>query len=216
MPVKVRFTVPKSVTVWAFAALVSASAALLGAAPAEAAPSLRATARAGLTTAATAPDPAGSAGFATSAAVVLDAAAPAARRAASASAVRAAYSRAQLLRIRGTRVTAVASAQRGKPYRYGAAGPRAFDCSGLAGYAYRAVRVRLPRTANAQYHAAHPISRTAARPGDLVFWLQGGRAYHVAVYAGGGKVWHAPKAGDRVRLAKIWDPAHVRFGRVAL
>lgn len=112
------------------------------------------------------------------------------------------------------RVVAAARAQRGKPYRHGAEGPRAFDCSGLTTYAYRTVRVNLPRTANAQYRAAHPVSRAAARPGDLVFWLRGGRAYHVGVYAGAGRVWHAPKPGDRVRLATIWSPREVRFGRV--
>ncbi|WP_211268592.1 C40 family peptidase [Actinoplanes subtropicus] len=121
---------------------------------------------------------------------------------------------AALLGLRGARIVAAASAQRGKPYRRGAQGPGAFDCSGLSGYAYRAVHVRLPRTANEQYHAAHPISRAAARPGDLVFWVSGQRAYHVAVYAGAGRVWHAPKPGDRVRLATIWSPGEVRFGRI--
>jgi cell wall-associated NlpC family hydrolase len=118
------------------------------------------------------------------------------------------------LAVRGARIVAVAGAQRGKPYRRGAQGPGAFDCSGLSGYAYRAVHIRLPRTANAQYHAARPIVRGAARPGDLVFWVSGGHAYHVAVYAGAGRVWHAPKPGDRVRLAKIWDSGQVRFGRI--
>lgn len=116
---------------------------------------------------------------------------------------------------RGARVVAAARSQHGKPYRHGASGPAAFDCSGLSGYAYRAVHIKLPRTANGQFHAAHPIGRAAARPGDLVFWVHGRHAYHVAVYAGAGRVWHAPKPGDRVRLAAIWDPREVRFGRVA-
>jgi cell wall-associated NlpC family hydrolase len=126
----------------------------------------------------------------------------------------ATLSPAARLAVRGARIVAVAGAQRGKPYRRGAQGPGAFDCSGLSGYAYRAVHIRLPRTANAQYHAARPIVRGAARPGDLVFWVSGGHAYHVAVYAGAGRVWHAPKPGDRVRLAKIWDSGQVRFGRI--
>jgi len=117
-------------------------------------------------------------------------------------------------RLRSYRILAIARAQKGKPYRFGAAGPRAFDCSGLAGYAYRAVNLKLPRTADQQYRYARAVARSAARPGDLVFWVSGGRAYHVGVYAGGGKVWHAPKAGDRVRLATIWSWSRVRFGRV--
>ncbi|MEU4245677.1 C40 family peptidase [Actinoplanes sp. NPDC026619] len=117
--------------------------------------------------------------------------------------------------LRGERVVAAARAQQGRPYRHGAVGPRAFDCSGLTTYAYRSVRVTLPRTANAQFHAAQPISRAAARPGDLVFWVQGGHAYHVGVYAGAGQVWHAPKTGDHVRLARIWSWREVHFGRIA-
>jgi cell wall-associated NlpC family hydrolase len=123
-------------------------------------------------------------------------------------------SASRLVQIRGIRIVAAAGAQRGKPYRRGAQGPTAFDCSGLTGYAYRAAHIRLPRTANDQYHAARRIGRAAARPGDLVFWVSGKHAYHVAVYAGSGRVWHAPKPGDRVRLAKIFSPGQTRFGRV--
>ncbi|MGK5682107.1 C40 family peptidase [Actinoplanes sp. URMC 104] len=131
------------------------------------------------------------------------AAAPAARAAAAGAAA-----------ARGVRIVAAASAQRGKPYRYGAAGPGAFDCSGLAGYSYAKVGLRLPRTAQAQYRTARAVPKAAARPGDLVFWVSGGHAYHVGVYAGAGRVWHAPKPGDRVRLAPIWSWSQVRFGRV--
>ncbi|WP_250034368.1 C40 family peptidase [Paractinoplanes maris] len=116
--------------------------------------------------------------------------------------------------IRGNKIVAVARAQQGKPYKYGARGPGAFDCSGLSGFAYGKVGLTLPRTAQAQYTAARKISQAAARPGDLVFWMSGGRAYHVAVYAGAGRVWHAPKPGDRVKLARIWSASQVRFARI--
>jgi cell wall-associated NlpC family hydrolase len=117
------------------------------------------------------------------------------------------------LRLRGEHIVAAARAQRGKPYRFGASGPTAFDCSGLTGYVYRSVHIGLPRTAQGQYRAARPVIRAAARPGDLVFWLHGRHAYHVGVYAGGGLVWHAPKQGDRVKLARIWGSVH--YGRIA-
>ncbi|WP_205650214.1 C40 family peptidase [Actinoplanes solisilvae] len=116
--------------------------------------------------------------------------------------------------VRGNQIVAAARAQQGKPYKHGSHGPGAFDCSGLTGFAYAQVRITLPRTAQAQYRAARKVSPPAARPGDLVFWLAGGRAYHVAVYAGGGRVWHAPKPGDRVKLAPIWSRNQVRFGRI--
>jgi cell wall-associated NlpC family hydrolase len=113
----------------------------------------------------------------------------------------------------GQRVIAAAKAQKGKPYALGSDGPRAFDCSGLVRFAYRKVGVRLPHTAAQQYRTARKVSRRAARPGDLVFWMSGGNVYHVGIYAGRNKVWHAPKPGDRVELAKIWT-SQVRFGRV--
>jgi cell wall-associated NlpC family hydrolase len=113
----------------------------------------------------------------------------------------------------GQRVVAAARAQKGKPYRSGARGPRAFDCSGLTGWAARRAGAKLPRTADAQYHRVRKVSRRNARPGDLVFWLSGGHAYHVGVYAGRNRVWHAPRPGQRVRRVKIWT-RDVRFGRI--
>jgi cell wall-associated NlpC family hydrolase len=119
-------------------------------------------------------------------------------------------------RMRSYHIVAAARAQRGKPYRFGADGPAAFDCSGLTGYAYRSVRISLPRTADGQFRVARPIAKSAARPGDLVFWLTGGHAYHVAVYAGAERVWHAPKTGQRVQLTAIWSWSSVRFGRIGI
>jgi cell wall-associated NlpC family hydrolase len=115
---------------------------------------------------------------------------------------------------RSLRIVTIARAQNHKPYRRGARGPKAFDCSGLTSYAYRKAGVTLHRTAHAQYRQARRIGASRARPGDLVFWVRGGHAYHVGVYAGGGKVWHAPKPGTGVKLAKIFDRDQVRFGRI--
>jgi cell wall-associated NlpC family hydrolase len=117
-------------------------------------------------------------------------------------------------RMRSYRIVGAARAQQGKPYRFGASGPSAFDCSGLTTYVYRHEGITLPRTADQQYRAARHITASAARPGDLVFWVSGGHAYHAAVYAGGGQVWHAPKPGRRVQLEKIWSWSQVRFGRI--
>ena len=105
-----------------------------------------------------------------------------------------ASSRAQAVRL--------ASSRRGSPYRWGATGPRAFDCSGLTSWTFRRVGKRLPRTAHAQYRASRKISRRSARPGDLVFY--GGRhKYHVGIYAGNGRMWHAPRRGDVVKLSRV-------------
>jgi cell wall-associated NlpC family hydrolase len=93
----------------------------------------------------------------------------------------------------------------GRPYVWGAAGPRAFDCSGLVRFVFAHVAHRsLPHNAQAQYDVAHHEPRSAIRPGDLVFFFAGGHAYHVGIYAGHGMMWHAPHPGDHVRLAPIY------------
>ncbi len=108
----------------------------------------------------------------------------------------------------------VAAAQVGVPYRYGGTSPSTgFDCSGLTLYAYARAGKRLPRTAQQQYAAATRISRASARPGDLVFFHSGSTVYHVAVYAGSGWIWHAPKPGKRVAKVRLWTSA-VTYGRV--
>jgi peptidoglycan DL-endopeptidase CwlO len=109
-----------------------------------------------------------------------------------------------------TRAVWMAAAQRGKPYRWGAAGPNAFDCSGLVQYVYKRLGVSLPRTTWGQYAALRHISHSAIQPGDLVFLDKLG---HVGIYAGYGFIWHAPHTGTRVRLSLIWDK-HYLVARV--
>lgn len=112
------------------------------------------------------------------------------------------------------KVNTKASSLKGVPYRYGGTTPRGFDCSGYAQYVYRSAGVSIPRTASAQRAATTRISRSQARPGDLVFFHRSGttRAYHVGIYAGGNQLWHAPMPGQRVKKANIWT-SKVTFGR---
>jgi cell wall-associated NlpC family hydrolase len=106
----------------------------------------------------------------------------------------------------------VAAKQKGDPYRYGATGPSAFDCSGLTLYSFKKVGKKIPRTAAAQYNASHHISKASRTPGDLVFFYGSGGVYHVAVYGGGGYIWEAPKPGGHVHKVKIWS-SKVHYGR---
>ena len=68
------------------------------------------------------------------------------------------------------KVLAYAAAQLGKPYLWGATGPDAFDCSGLAMMAYRAAGIAIPRTSQQQWAYGRQIPASQARPGDLVFF----------------------------------------------
>src|SRR5664279_4537753 len=51
----------------------------------------------------------------------------------------------------------VAISRIGDPYVYGAAGPNAFDCSGLSMFSYDHSALSLPRTAASQYASVHHI-----------------------------------------------------------
>ncbi|MCW2879230.1 MAG: Cell wall-associated hydrolase (invasion-associated protein)-like protein [Sphaerisporangium sp.] len=95
-----------------------------------------------------------------------------------------------------------AFAQVGKPYRYGGTGPGAWDCSGLTQASWRAAGVSLPRTAAEQYSwgASRRVSLSALQPGDLLFAAGLG---HVGMYAGGGKMVHAPRTGDVVKVVPL-------------
>ena len=103
----------------------------------------------------------------------------------------------------------IAAHQKGDPYRYGAAGPNAFDCSGLTFFAYRHAGFKaMPRTSSAQAHFAKHIKRSAMRRGDLIFFFDGGGVYHVGLYVGSSHgrrlVLHAPHSGTRVHVDPIW------------
>ncbi|HEX5016189.1 MAG TPA: NlpC/P60 family protein [Actinomycetes bacterium] len=99
----------------------------------------------------------------------------------------------------------VARNQKGDPYVYGAAGPGAFDCSGLTMFVYRkAAGISMQHSASAQSRRGDRIPRKAARPGDLVFMYDGGGVYHAAIYAGKGDIIHASRPGTNVKRDPIW------------
>ncbi|MFH8484297.1 C40 family peptidase [Streptomyces longisporoflavus] len=107
----------------------------------------------------------------------------------------------------------VAASKKGSPYRYGATGPHRFDCSGLTQYSFKRAGKKLPRTAAQQYNKTRHISASKRVRGDLVFFHSGRNVYHVGIYAGKGRIWHAPKSNTVVRLEKIWTKS-VSYGRV--
>ena len=91
---------------------------------------------------------------------------------------------------------------------WGAAGPDAWDCSGLTMQAWANAGVSLPHYSVAQYAATTPISVGSLRPGDLVFWSSNpgdpGTIFHVGLYIGNGNMIHAPRTGVPVKVESIW------------
>lgn len=128
---------------------------------------------------------------------------------------RAAAARSASARMSATaaHVLAIAAAQSGKPYVYGAEGPDAFDCSGFTMYVFGKVGISLPRTAAQQASVARPVS--TPRPGDLVFVHNGGGGSigHVAIYAGNGYWYEAANPSEGVGKHKAWS-TDVTYGRV--
>ena len=86
----------------------------------------------------------------------------------------------------------------GAPYAWGAAGPNAFDCSGLTSWAHKQVGKNIPRTSQAQAGGGKPVAIKDLRPGDIVSYYGG--ASHVAIYIGNGKVVHAVNSGTPVQV----------------
>jgi cell wall-associated NlpC family hydrolase len=62
----------------------------------------------------------------------------------------------------------------GSPYRSGAAGPSAFDCSGLVLWAMRQAGISVPRTSFDQYRSGTSVARSQIQSGDLVFFNTAG------------------------------------------
>jgi hypothetical protein len=104
----------------------------------------------------------------------------------------------------GERAVALAARLRGRPYAYGAAGPAAFDCSGLTMYVFARLGVRLPHNAEEQYQMVRHVPKSRIAVGDLVFFGAPGGIYHVGIYAGHHRIWHAPREGTVVSLQTIW------------
>jgi cell wall-associated NlpC family hydrolase len=106
------------------------------------------------------------------------------------------------------RAATIALQQIGDRYRYGAAGPRAFDCSGLMQYSFRHAGLRIPRTSSGQARRAHHIPKSKLRRGDLMFFTDGGHVYHAAMFLrrshGHVVMVHAPGSGQRVQRARPW------------
>ena len=94
----------------------------------------------------------------------------------------------------------------GRPYVWGAEGPRAFDCSGLTQYVFQQIGLSIPRRAVNQSEFGDRTSRL--RRGDLVFFSTDTRrssVTHVGIYEGGGVMIDASKSYGRVRRDNLHE-----------
>ncbi|OKH61813.1 endopeptidase [Mycobacterium sp. SWH-M1] len=100
-----------------------------------------------------------------------------------------------------TTVIQAALSRIGSPYSWGAAGPSAFDCSGLVMWAFQQAGISLPHSSQALAAGGQPVSRDQMQPGDLVTYYSD--ASHVGIYIGDGMMVHASTYGTPVRVAPV-------------
>lgn len=92
----------------------------------------------------------------------------------------------------------------GIPYKWGGNNVvEGMDCSGFTRAVYNLCGINIPRTAEAQFQGGYPIERDEILEGDLVFFGKNGQANHVGIYIGDGKMVHAPKRNDEIKIADI-------------
>jgi peptidoglycan DL-endopeptidase CwlO len=100
----------------------------------------------------------------------------------------------------------------GDPYVWAAAGPNAFDCSGLVVWAYAQLGISLPHYTGDLWNSGVHVARSDLQAGDLVFFYG---LDHVGFYVGNGLFLDAPQTGQNVQvqpmLWSVYDGA-VRIG----
>jgi cell wall-associated NlpC family hydrolase len=100
----------------------------------------------------------------------------------------------------------------GDPYVWGAAGPSAFDCSGLVMWAYAQVGISLMHFTGDQWNEGEHISRSELQPGDLVFFFPD--LGHVGLYLGNGLMVDAPTFGQPVQVQPVFWADYVGAVRI--
>ncbi|MEU4984568.1 NlpC/P60 family protein [Streptomyces sp. NPDC021969] len=100
---------------------------------------------------------------------------------------------------RGRKAVEYATAQIGKPYQWGAEGPKSYDCSGLTSQAWVSAGQTIPRTSQQQWKQLRHVDVADMRPGDLIIYFDD--ASHVGMYVGDGSMVHAPRPGRSITVA---------------
>ncbi len=93
-----------------------------------------------------------------------------------------------------TKLLNFAASFTGTRYRYGATGPKAFDCSGFTSFVFGQFGYALNRSSHQQINNGEQIERNNLRPGDLVFF--NGRAVNSKRIGHVGIVTEVDSTGD--------------------
>jgi cell wall-associated NlpC family hydrolase len=101
----------------------------------------------------------------------------------------------------GARAAKFACAQIGKPYVWAAAGPRAYDCSGLTLASWASVGISLPHNALEQKQVTTYVPVGSLHVGDLVYYYKD--VHHVVIYVGNQWVVSASTYGEPVQMQKL-------------
>jgi len=105
----------------------------------------------------------------------------------------------------GVRIADFAKSLIGKPYMYGKTGPNSFDCSGFVKYVMQhGAGITMNRTSSAQATQGRAISSSQMQPGDLIFYGNGSRVNHVAMFIGNGQIVHASTHKTGIKISK-WN-----------
>lgn len=112
----------------------------------------------------------------------------------------------------GVQALRFALTKRGDPYVWGAAGPNAFDCSGLVVWAYAQVGISLPHFTGDLWNSGPHISRSQLEPGDLVFFFAD--ISHMGIYVGNGLMLAASTEGVPIHVEPVFWSGYVGAVRI--
>ncbi len=107
---------------------------------------------------------------------------------------------------RQDKIVKYAKKQIGKSYKYGAKGPKSFDCIGFVYYVFKNAGVKLKasvtykkictmKTSYGKYIVSHSLKK--AKAGDIVCYYKGSKVKHACVAIGSGKCVNASTKGVR-------------------
>jgi len=105
----------------------------------------------------------------------------------------------------GIQIANHALTRQGSPYVWGAAGPNAFDCSGLVHWAHQQAGVHFGRVNSVTLAGmGTPVAFNQLQAGDvLTFRTNGHSVSHVGIYIGNGQMVHASVPGTPVNVVSI-------------